>query len=622
MAVLRINIVKEKNLDVLTKILSLLSPGERRKLAGLVGLMLVMASLEVLGVASIMPFMAVVANPETVHTNQHLSAAYEYLGFASTERFLLFLGVTTLSLLVFSNAFSAFTTWRMLEFTNMQMHFLSERVLGKYLRQPYTFFLNRNSAELQKNVLYEVSRVIGGILIPGIHAVSRTVVVILILALLVAVDPLLALCVFSVLGTTYGLIYRFVRKKLAVIGHASIEAATLRHQYANEALSGIRDIKLLGSEAAFIRRYSEPSRRAARYEALSQTLSYLPRYALEAVAFGGILLIVLYLLGVKDGISQVLPLVVLYTLAGYRLMPAMQQIYSTLTQARYNLAILNQLLQDLQWEPHELSVPPPTGERRRLPFNRQIELKAVTFTYPGSNSPVLVGLDLTIKANATIGLAGETGAGKTTIADLILGLLDPDAGELRIDGIPINATNMRQWQANVGYVPQTIYLSDDTVAANIAFGIPPEKMDLTAVERAARAANLHEFVTVSLPSGYHTLVGERGIRLSGGQRQRIAIARALYREPHMLILDEATSALDGITENIVMEAIHNLSHQKTILVIAHRLTTLKECDLIYLIASGKMVAQGTYDELLASSEQFRAMASIPESSTSKTSEMQ
>ena len=244
-----------------------------------------------------------------------------------------------------------------------------------------------------------------------------------------------------------------------------------------------------------------------------------------------------------------------------------------------------------------------------LPLIDRLELAGVHYAYPGADRDALDGLDLVVRANTTVGIVGGTGAGKTTAVDLILGLLTPDRGALMVDGTPIDKASRRAWQRSIGYVPQQIYLTDESVRANIAFGLPPEAIDDAAVERAARIAELHDFVTESLPQGYHTLVGERGVRLSGGQRQRIGISRALYHDPSVLILDEATSALDNLTERAVMDAVHNLGHAKTILMIAHRLTTVKHCDVIVMLERGRVIATGTYDELLHRSREFRAMAS-------------
>jgi ABC-type multidrug transport system fused ATPase/permease subunit len=331
----------------------------------------------------------------------------------------------------------------------------------------------------------------------------------------------------------------------------------------------------------------------------------MPRFALEAIAFGGMLLVILYLMAQSGSFAAALPIVTLYAFAGYRLMPALQQIYGAVTQLKYAGPALKALHTDLVG----LNPVEPYGKvLEPLHLNKCIELNTIVYQYPKANAPALNGINLSIPARSTVGLVGSTGSGKTTTVDLILGLLEPQEGTLCIDGQVVNASNRRQWQKSIGYVPQHIYLADDTVSANIAFGLAQEMMDQRAVERAAKIANLHDFVVQDMPQGYGTMVGERGVRLSGGQRQRIGIARALYHNPSVLVLDEATSALDNLTEQAVMEAVHNLSHSITIILIAHRLTTVRECDQIFLLEKGIVKSKGTFKQLVEKSDQFKAMA--------------
>lgn len=594
-----------------SKVFALISRRERRQTYWLsVGIM-IMGLMEVAGVASIMPFMAVVSNPEVIHTNIYLSQFYDMLGFSSQNRFLFFLGTGVIVVLAVSNGFSALVTWLLLRFIYMQGHSLSQRLLNKYLNQPYVFFLNRNTADLNKNILMEVNRVIAGVLIPGMNVLTRVVVALSMLVLLIVVDPLLALIVALTLGGTYATVFRLLRKKLIRIGKASLKARSERFQVAGEAFGGIKDLKLLGRESVFLQRFSIPSHQFARYESTNNIVAQLPKYALETIAFGGILLIVLYLIGVKQNVSQVLPLVALYTFAGYRLMPALQRIFSGLTKIRYNLPALDMLYNDLFEQGAGSGVILDVCDTiSPLSFNDKIELCDVIYCYPNASAPAVNNLNLQIESKRIIGFVGLTGSGKTTAADVILGLLMPTSGQLIVDGVEITSANVRNWQKNLGYVPQSIYLTDDTITRNIAFGVPDDEIDYDAVEQAAQIANLHDFIMHDLPDGYQTIVGERGVRLSGGQRQRIGIARALYHDPKVLIFDEATSALDGITENAIMDAIHNLSRKKTIIMIAHRLTTVEECDVIYMLEKGEVIAHGTYSELMESSSQFRQMARV------------
>jgi ABC-type multidrug transport system fused ATPase/permease subunit len=309
-----------------------------------------------------------------------------------------------------------------------------------------------------------------------------------------------------------------------------------------------------------------------------------------------------------DGtLGGVLPVLGLYAFAGIRLFPAFQQIYSSMTAMRFSRPILDKLVDDMQRNRANAETPARSAAVP-LRLAERLELEGMRYAYPKSERGALNGLDLAIDARTTVGIVGGTGAGKTTTVDVILGLLAPQAGELRVDGVPVTEANRRGWQNAIGYVPQAIFLTDDSVAANIAFGLPADEIDHAAVERAAKIAELHAFVMDELPEGYATQVGERGVRLSGGQRQRIGIARALYHDPDVLILDEATSALDNLTEKAVMDAVHNLGHAKTIILIAHRLSTVRDCDMIFMLERGRVVAQGSYDELLESSQKFRAMA--------------
>jgi len=363
-------------------------------------------------------------------------------------------------------------------------------------------------------------------------------------------------------------------------------------------------VKLASLEKVYVQRFASPAQTYAQHQASAQVISQLPRFALEAIAFGGMLLVVLYLMARSGGFAEALPVVALYALAGYRLMPALQQVYGAITQLRFVGPALEALHRDISdFQPFY------EYENGNLqPLTQSIAIKNIFYRYPNAARLALKDVSLNIKARTTVGLVGATGSGKTTTVDLILGLLEPNAGTLEVDGKIIDKSNRRAWQRCLGYVPQQIYLSDDTVAANIAFGVAPEAIDQIAVERAAKIANLHEFVSNEMPDGYKTSVGERGVRLSGGQRQRIGIARALYHNPQVLILDEATSALDNLTEQAVMEAVHNLGHNVTIILIAHRLSTVKECDTIFFLDKGEIHGHGTFEELTLSNERFRAMA--------------
>ena len=400
-----------------------------------------------------------------------------------------------------------------------------------------------------------------------------------------------------------------MRHRLATIGNEQIEANAMKYMAAAEALSGIKELKVLGRERVFLERFETQALRHSEHNTTVGVISQLPRFALETIAFGGILTIVLYSLESNQDVGTIVPILATYAFAGYRLMPALQQLFANISKLRVSMPALENLFIYMT-QGWAVSGPDflltDNQDQRPLPFTSELVLKNITFRYLNAQALSINGIDLTIKPNTTIGLVGSTGSGKTTTIDIILGLLHPTSGQLLVDGIEINSSNLSRWQRNLGYVPQSIYLSDDTFTRNIAFGVPDREIDKNAVIQAARIANLHDFIEKDLPDGYETRIGEHGIRLSGGQRQRIGIARALYSDPAVLIMDEATSALDGVTEEAVMEALNTLSGKKTVILIAHRLTTVKNCDTIYILEKGRIVDQGTFEELLVSSPWFHA----------------
>ena len=563
--------------DTLKKVWALFTPAEQRKALGMLALALLMALAETLGVVSIMPFLSVLARPGVVQENPWLQATYTGLGFADTRAFITALGVASIVLVLASSAFKTVTQHLLNRFVHLLRHSISSRLMARYLAQPYEFFILRNTAELSKTILAEVDMVMGNVIQPMSQVIVQGIVVLAMLALVFAYNPLTALAIVAVVGSLYGLIYLLVRRRLKRIGTEMVEANRQRYQTCNEALQGIRDIKITRAEAAYQQRYQQASRTQARHMAANETLSQTPLYLVEATGYTGLILIALVLLFKSGDVAHVLPALGLYGFAAYRMLPAAQIMYRGLARLKFAGATLDNLHRDMSLP---LPVAAPAGQPAIVP-RREIHLSGIRYAYPSTpDKPVLDGFGLVIPANTSLGIKGSSGAGKSTAMDILLGLLRPQAGTLNVDGQPVTAQNLPAWQAAIGYVPQHIYIADASVAANIAFGVPREKIDMQAVERAARAAQIHNFVINELPQGYATLVGDRGIRLSGGQRQRIGIARALYRDPPVLLMDEATSALDGETEAAVNEAIRSLSGRKTIVVIAHREASLRNCQHI------------------------------------------
>ena len=588
------------------RLLSLLDTRDRRKLYLLAGLSVFAALLETVGIASVLPFLAVVANPEGALQNEWVQRVFTTLGFEDTSSFLVFLGVAVFLLIVLTNVVTALNAWALHRFVWMSGHRISVRMLTDYIYRPYEFFLNSNSAELGARLLSEVWEVVNGVLLPSIRLIATSVKVLFIFTLLVIVDPILAVASVVVLGGMYGAVFTIVRRRVTELGRVRFEANGARYQAANEVFGGIKDVKVLGREPSYVERFERPSKTHAKSMASKQVIAMLPTHILEVIVFGGILLIVLYQLMFGGGLGEALPIIGLYAVASYRLKPALTQVFGSVTTLRYSAVALERVSGDLR--PRDQVVVPGRQALAPLKLTKVLDLRDIGFKYPGADSPVFDGFDLSIEANTSVALVGTTGSGKTTLADIIMGLLRPQRGGLFVDGVALDDTRLGAWQNSVGYVPQQIFLSDISVAWNIAFGVPEADIDMAAVRRAAELANIHDFIENELPEGYDTVVGERGVRLSGGQRQRIGIARALYHDPSVLILDEATSALDGVTEEGIFSAVNGFKQAKTVIMIAHRIATVRECDTIYLMEHGRIIARGTYDELLHANATFRAMA--------------
>ena len=585
------------------KLLFLLTPDERKSAGLLIVMIMIMALLDLIGIASILPFVTVLTNPSLIETNiilNNMFQASKIFGVQNSQQFLFALGILVFVLLIISLTFKVLTTYAQVRFVSMREYSIGKRLLEGYLYQPYSWFLSRHSSDLGKNILSEVSQVIVYGMNPFIELISKSFVTIALITLIIIVDPKLALIVGTLLAVCYVILFYLIRTYVARIGKESLKNNELRFTAINHAFGAAKEIKLGGLEQKYIKLFLNPSLIFAKAQASSQVVSQLPRFILEAIAFGGLLLLILVVMSKSGSFNNALPIISLYAFTGYRLIPAFQQIYAAFTQLSFVGASLDKLYNEVK------NLKPSTENQDQgiLPFNKTIALKNIYYDYPNSSRTALKDITLCIPVNSIIGFVGQTGSGKTTLIDIILGLLEPQKGTLEIDGKVITKQNLRSWQRSIGYVPQYIYLSDETIAANIAMGVESKDINFDLVKRASKIANLHDFVVNELPKQYQTTIGERGVRLSGGQRQRIGIARALYHNPQVLVLDEATSALDNQTEKAVMDAVNNLSKDITIILIAHRLNTVKNCDIVFKLDKGQLVSQGTFDELINRNKSF------------------
>ncbi len=592
------------------KLSYLLSSSDRFRMIILLTMIIFMALIDMAGVASIMPFIALISNPEIIETNQILKTAYNIgnqFGIQTDQQFLIAVGIIVFLLLIISISFKALTLYFETRFVKTCEYNIATRLINYYLNQPYTWFLNRNSATLGKTILSEVSNVVGKGLTPMISLITNILVTLTLFLLLFFVEPKLTSIVIFTICSFYGLVYKFNKNLMTRIGQEVFKSNELRFKTLTEAFGAFKEVKVSGLESIYINQYSKPAKKIAQGSALASIISQMPRFTLEAVAFGGMILIILYFMTVTNDISNVLPVIALYAFAGYRLMPALQKIYFSLSTLRFVGPALDSLHNDLKTLKPSIQI----QNKETLELNKHINLKNINYNYPNSSRTTLKNINITIPAYKTIGLVGPTGSGKTTTVDIILGLLKAQKGSLEVDDKIIDELSLRAWQNSIGYVPQQIFLSDNTISANIAFGIKPKNINQDAVEYAAKIAKLHDFVINELPFKYQTNIGERGVRLSGGQRQRIGIARALYHKPKVLVLDEATSALDNLTEKAVMDAVHSSENKITKILIAHRLSTVRNCDKIYLFNKGEIEKQGTFEELVKISDDFRASVKNP-----------
>ena len=583
---------------------ALLSGRERRRFALLVAMTCVAALLDALGIASLLPFLALVANPGMVETNPALAWLSGALGDPAPNDLLAVVGLMVLVAVATGLAARAAAFYALTRFVRMRELTLGRQLLARYLSRPYAWFLGRHSADLGKTLLSEVQQVVAGPFDAAIRLIANAVVALFIVLVLVAVDPFAALGAAIIVGGAYALVSRLLLGRMPQLGRERVRANRERFQVTHEALGGIKDVKVLDLEGTYLARFVEPASRLARIQARATITAELPRYLLEGTAFAAMILFVVWLLRGEGGsLESALPTLGAYAFAGVRLFPAMQDIFRATTRLRFGAPALTALREELSGPP-----PRPRGAEEGPPvaLRERLAVEDVSFRYPGAGAPALVELSLEIEAGSAVGIVGSTGAGKSTLVDLILGLLEPDEGAITADGVALHGDALRRWRRSIGYVPQSIFLTDDTVAANVAFGQAPDAIDMERVAEAVRQAQLDE-VVADLPDGLMTLVGERGARLSGGQRQRVGIARALYRQPPVLVFDEATSALDTVTEQALMRTVSGLAGERTIVMIAHRLSSVRHADRIFLLERGRLAAAGRYGELVERSAAFRRL---------------
>jgi len=590
------------------KVWRILRSKERRQLSLAAGFQAFSGLMDMVGVVSIVPFLSVVGNPELLQSNTTLAELKSGIGF-SDEHFLILLGLSSFVVLILNQAVRLVSGYYCSFVSERLWWALDKRVFRYYLSQTYLYHLQHSGNALLEKLQMRVNAAVAGVISPMFFLVSSLCTTVFVVLLLIWAEPVMTLTLFGVIVGFYLLMYQKLKARLDLYGKVGPEFSSKTFKLIAEAFGAIKEIKVRGNGQIYLDLFDPLAKRFCDTQVKRQLVTAVPACMVEILAFGGILLITLFLIKSSQGLKEILPTVGLFALSLRRILPAVQQAYRQITEIRFYQPSFQIIHGDLVAALASNEAPlPELRKSERHSFNQKIELKELSFAYPGSTRKVLNSISLVIPAGSLIGIAGSSGAGKTTLIDLILGLFEPGSGNILIDGQPLIEETLSKWQAGLGYVPQEGFIADDTIARNIAFGLHNEEIDMERVKQVAEFAQISGFIESELVQQYDTFVGERGIRLSGGQRQRLSLARALYHDSGMLILDEATSALDGIMEEKVMDSIRNLSGQKTILLIAHRLTTLKQCDTIFLLEEGKLIDEGTYHSLMDTNITFRRMA--------------
>ncbi|MEE3002849.1 MAG: ABC transporter ATP-binding protein [Pseudomonadota bacterium] len=597
----------------LKELFTLLTTKQRKKILLLQLLVILMSFAEVVSVLSIGPFMAVVGDVSLLEGQGIMAKLYKGSGFETPAVFLIATAIVVLSILTISTIISMLTMYILCMFGVKVGSDISIRLYKYYMQQPWLFHASGNSNQLINKIAEECTRITMGIIQPLIMMNAKIMITIFISLAILIYNPWVAISAALIFSLSYLLLFKTVRRKLYQNGLIISNEQTKRFKLMGEGFGGIKDTLLMGRQAVFSERFSKSSDKWAYSFGNNLMLSTLPRYIMELIAFGTVIFLVLYLLvSLKSNFGVMLPALAVYALAGFKLLPAFQQMYVCISSIRSHLPAFENMRHDLQASSFSfdknlfLDFAHSQNVKHWFP-KLSIKFKDVYFQYPNTEKPTVHGINLEIPANKVVGIVGASGSGKSTTIDLLLGLLKPNRGKILIDNQSLSQNNLRSWQNSLGFVSQSIFLADASIRENIAFGLSPKFIDEDIINRSVSMAHLDTLVK-SLPKGLDTTVGERGVQLSGGERQRIGIARALYNNAEVLVLDEATSYLDGLMEKLIMQAIHDFAGNKTIIIIAHRLATVKKCDFIYLMEKGQIIDKGTYNDLSARNITFQRMA--------------
>ncbi len=595
--------------DIIRKLLFILPERDYIKISILFILMMIAAAFEVIGIGMIPAFVSIVASPDRVLEIELLQGVFSYLEISTSRDLLIWGGIALVVIFIVKGAYVIFYSYISARFTQNRRYLISQRLMSSYMQAPYTFHLQRNTAELLRNITQEVSILIGKVLTSILTLAKDGIMIISILTFLILMEPVITLVVIVITGLGSGVFVLFTRGKVKAYGEREQQHRSGMIKAVNQGLGGIKDARVLNREQEFIEKFRFEALNSAKYLTYISYIRKIPHAVIETIAVFGMMIIAGVLVWQGREISAIIPIMALFGMAILRLMPAVRRLTSDYTYLIYNLVSLNPIYEDLQ----ELDSENKLFKEDRvksdtLELKDSIDADDIHYAYPESDEQALNGVSFRIKRGQAVAFVGESGAGKTTIVDLILGLMKPAKGTITVDGRDIHGS-ISAWQRNLGYIPQSIYLADETLRSNIAFGLPESEIDDNQVMQAVELAQLGSLVE-RLPDGLNTIIGENGTRLSGGQRQRVGIARALYHDPQVLVMDEATSALDNITEKEITRAIEALKGDRTVIMIAHRLSTVENCDVLYLMKDGKIIDAGGYDDLIHKNDDFKKMALV------------
>ena len=580
--------------DIIIKFSRILNKQQKVRVI-IIGVMMVIgAFLETLGVGLILPLVSVITTPDIITTNRYAKWICDLLNIHKTSSFILVIIVALIFIYIFKNLYLFLEYYVQYRFICNNRFSTQSRLMEVYLHRPYDFFLNAESGEIIRVVINDTSSAFN-LLSTVLAFFTEAVVSAALIVAIIATDPVMAILIASVLGGTMLLISRLVKPILRKAGLKFQKNSAKMNQWLLQSISGIKEVKVTGKEGFFLTQFSKYGRKAIDSEKKNMVLGQVPRLSIEAFSISAMLAVIAILMWRGREIDTMLPQLSAFAMAAVRLMPSVNRMTASLNQISYYEPALDKMLEHLsvaqRWQNTKDDIQGSDngcteGQMDSLNLKKEITLKDISFSYPEAEHPVLEHANMLVPIGMSVGIVGASGAGKTTAVDIMLGLLKPQEGQVLADGVDIQ-TAYHAWLSHIGYIPQMIFMLDDTIRGNVAFGMDSKEVDEQAVWKALEEAQLAEFVR-SLPEGLDTQIGERGIRLSGGQRQRIGIARALYTDPELLIFDEATSALDNETESAIMESINALHGKKTMVIIAHRLTTIEGCDMVYRVENGKI----------------------------------